>query len=509
MTTTTRTQPPLDVRPTPWLVPLIVGMGALVTLYAPLAPCFARLPMVGTDNEGLGVLAPLIAIVLAWQKRSELRALPASPHVAGWSLLSCGLILALLGHRLGIRLPLALSLPLVVGGALWTLRGPAVVAALWFPLLLLAAITPFPSELSKAVSFPLQTLAARFSALALGLTGMSVERAGLTLVANGQTVQVSEGCSGWRSFTAAFWLFLILAHQRPPRSWWQWAGLLPLLLVAALLANILRVALVVALAAHGQPWALQSPWHEILGLACFAPMVWLLVETALGRPPEGHPETAGEALPVVVLPAAGVTRRQVWRVAGAAWIACGLAVLGARAVRLGPVPAPPEPPPPSAGAWKRTDFTGPGRASAGEWVSQASYGRPGGKMAAVAWQIPFATDARPFRAVNVWLKRGYELMDARTVVLAGPRRRVPVLLALVARGPDRRFVAVTHLNRHRALSSDTGARIRRIAEQIFHGSASPWLTVAVVAADPEDALDLQRRLLPLSEQWLVGAGMPQ
>ena len=185
---------------------------------------------------------------------------------------------------------------------------------LWFPLLILAAITPLPSPLVKAIAFPLQAIIARLAAIVLEVVGLPVQREGVMLVVAGHPLQVAEGCSGWRGLSAAFWLSLIFVYWQHPSRWWQSLWVLPLLLPLAMVANLARVVTVGILTAHGQAWAVQAPWHELIGIAYFVPSVWLVLQVA---GPEETPgadtapddptlDSAGEQAPTE----AGATLRQ-------------------------------------------------------------------------------------------------------------------------------------------------------------------------------------------------------
>ncbi|MDH7570002.1 MAG: exosortase/archaeosortase family protein, partial [Armatimonadota bacterium] len=282
-----------------WAIPAALATAAVVLLHHPLSYNLARVPMVGTDNEGLGLAAFALAAGVAWHRRDALRELAVAPDRRGWFLVVLGGLLALVGHQQEMRLPLAVSLPLILGGALWVAYGRQWAAALWFPLVLLVAVVPLPAEINKAISFPMQAIAARFAAIVVDLLGTPVRREGVTLWVEGRSILVSEGCSGWRTFTGAFWLFLVFTYWQQPPRWWQWVGYLLLLLPIAIAANTLRVITVVAGAVRGLDWLLDSPWHELVGFAYFIPLVWMLMSLTNQAPDTraNEPETEAEADP--------------------------------------------------------------------------------------------------------------------------------------------------------------------------------------------------------------------
>lgn len=487
------------------VVPALLAASALAVLYAPLAPCLTRLPVVGTDNMGLGLLGIVLVGVLAWQKREALRSLPSAPDARGWGFVVLGAVLAIIGYRLSRQFVLTISLPVMLAGILWCLKGRRWVAELWFPLLLLAALTRIPADLEKAVNYPLQAMVARLSAVLLELGGVRFEQAGLVFVLGKQTITVSEGCSGWRSLTAAFWLFLVFVYWQRPSRWWQWLGFLLLLLPAALVANVLRVVTVVALFGLGHLWAVEPPWHELLGLVFFVPVAYFFVQAA-GASCAALPATSpGPAEEAEAPPAnSGSAFYQMWWLAACLCFASVCAHAAGRQAQAVPLLVQPPELPTKIADWQRTDYVKAGPASKGEWKAYATYQNGRGQPAQVVWQLPFATGAVPLRMVNVHLKHGYVLVDKQSKILASPSRSIQTQLSLLARGGDQLTVVSTHLHPQFTLASVETARIWRMAEQLI-GMNQPWITLAVSTPDPQDAIALEQAMLPLAEGWLVEA----
>lgn len=487
------------------VVPAVLVTGALAVLYAPLAPCLTRLPVVGTDNMGLGIVGIVLAGALAWQKREVLRSLPAAPDARGWWFVVLGAILAIIGYRLSRQFVLTISLPLMLAGILWCLKGRRWVAELWFPLLLLVALTRIPADLEKALNYPLQAMVARLSAVLLELGGVRFEQAGLVFILGDRTIAVSEGCSGWRSLTAAFWLFLVFIYWQRPLRWWYWMGFLLLLLPAAIVANVLRVVIVVALFGLGHLWATQSPWHELLGLVFFIPVAYFFVQTAgasCAALPTASPGPTEEAVATPVRP--GSAFYQIWWLAACLCFASVCAHAAKRQAQAIPLLIQPPELPSQIAEWQRTDYVKPGPASKGEWKAHATYQDRRGRLAQVVWQLPFSTGAVPLRMVNVHLKHGYELVDKQSRRLASPSRSVQAQLSLLSRGGEQLTVVSTHLHPKFTLASVETARIWLMAEQLI-GSNRPLVTLTVSTSDPQDAIALEQAMLPLAEGWLVEA----
>lgn len=487
-----------------WLLPLAAAMLALALIYHPLSVNLFNLPLSGSTNESLGAVALILAAFLVWQRREQLRALPCQPESKGIWLILLGGVLAFIGHRLVMRFPLSISLALVMAGSLWWLCGRKWVAQLWFPLLLLTAITPLPLDLVGAIAFRMQTIVARFAAFLLGLTGLPVERSGVTLLVKDYAVQVNEACSGWHTFSAAVWLFLVALYWQQPDRWWRWLWCLPLLLPLALIANIFRVSTVALGGVFGQKWVGISPWHELIGLGYFMALALTLFRFMFRWQPKGE-ATKFPNSPISQFPNFPISKIALWRVAFVLlFLGLGMTAAawqGKRAVMSQTLPKLPA----QIKGWElvnqRTEGT-----DEGYWFVQASYRRPSDKDTTATAQaflhLPLTAVHRPKRLLNLWLGQGYELRETRTVWVNSPYRKVPVQIALFVKGAERSFVTVTYLHPKRTATSPVEARLYRMGEQLLYGASLPWLMVGASCPEEKITLDLEKSLIAESERWL-------
>lgn len=487
----------------PWLIPLgLVALVALVVIYRPLGIYLAHLGTRDDGDEGLGIVAWIVAAWLIHERRESLKSLAITPDRWGLVLLAGGGLVNVVGHRLTMYSLLSLSLPLVFGGCLWSLCGRQWVKALWFPLLLLVGTTPLPNVIAKGIGFPMQRMVAQLSAVVLDFLGMPVNVAGVTFTFEGHTVQVSEGCSGWRSFSAASWLLLVLLYRQRPAGWFQWFWYPVLMLPLTIAANLLRVVTVVAGIRFGQPWVAESPWHEILGLFFFLPAAWLMVSMVLSGPSSAAPEGADPpGPPERRLSLAAIPRGGLWRVAAVLWLVSALglhAQAQARAAwQIRPLPDLPE----QLGEWKRSDYQ-----PAGPWHLIANYRHPSGRQVRASWQVPANSRERPYPIINWMLKHGHVLDGKETTTLETGRRQVPVCLAAMTSGSGPASVAVTYLGSGGAITDPIEARLSLLGRQLLGGSPTPWLMVAVIAPDAQTALEFERLLLTPADGWVAEAG---
>ncbi len=482
-----------------WWLPLLLLGIALVVLFHPLRVNLATLPLSGSTNESLGVFAFLLAGWLVWRERERLKALPAKPDARSLFLLLLSALIALGGYRLVMRFALGVALALFAAGAVWWLFGKRWVRHLWFPLLLLMAAVPLPLDLVGAIAFRMQTVVARATAFLAGLLGVPVERVGVTLHLPGQVIQVNEACSGWHSFSAAFWLFLLVLYWRRPKNWWQWLWVIPALFPIAILANIFRVTTVVVGSAHGQDWLLKTPWHELLGLGYFLLLVYLLFRYAISWQGQGESTVVytEEATKPFPLP----PPNRLWQLTGFAWVVAGLVLWNGWQVQRSVEGFQPPEVPPQLGEWRQVDKTVEGLDN-GYWFVQANYEAEGKPPLQVLLHIPIAPQHRPKRVLNLWLGQGYELVSSTTVSVPLATRTVPAQVNQFIKGNEQVFVVVTYLHPKKSVTSPVAARWHRMQEQLLWGISQPWVAIGVAAAEPQIAIDTLRQISTGVDAWL-------
>lgn len=480
-----------------WWAPLLVAGLGLVLLYRPLLPTLFAVPLSRQVNEGLGLFALFLAAWLIWQRRAFLQTLPRLPDPQGLWLFSLGAFLALVSYRLSLRFPLAISLACLVAGSVWWVLGRQWVVCLWFPLLLLVAVAPFPVDLVEAIAAPSQAVAARLAAFLLGTLSVPVERLGAALLVRGHALQVNETCSGWHLFSAAVWLFLLLLYWQCPCRWARWLLALPFLFPFAVLANTLRVTTVAFGLAFHQRWVTASPWHELMGIGFF-----LLLAIGLVRWLSPSQRSEGSLTPQPLRWQGAPSGRTLWALAAGVWLVWAAGVVLARQGQQS-IPIPHLPHLPSRlGAWGQVAVRSDDPTDGG-WFTEATYRTPDGEGITQAFlQLPLKATHHPLRFLSLWRGMGYEVVGSRLVTVASPRRLVPLQLVRLVK--DREwFIVVTYLHPERATPSLVGARLQRIWEQLLYGVPRPWVAVGIAAPDERTALTLGRDLVAFVEQWLV------
>jgi exosortase len=215
----------------------------------------------------------------------------------------------------------------------WLLAGSAVAATLlvfhqwggraWLrhfapPVLLFLAAVPWPQRLENQVMLELMGGNASLTAALLRVAGIAATAEGNVIWLAGENVSVDEACSGVRSLQACMTMALfageILGLHALRRLLLLGAGV-----VGALVANLLRTALLAFCAHEGGPGLLES-WHD--GAGHFFMFVSLLGVIVLGWLMQASQPAAGHA----PMPAGKTVSASPPRGAGA-WLAASLIML--------------------------------------------------------------------------------------------------------------------------------------------------------------------------------------
>jgi exosortase len=246
-----------------------------------------------TDN---GVHGPILLATggwLIWRSRGVIRA-HSAPIRSPWLLL--GVVPLLLLYVYGR----ALGVPTVESGALYLLLllvalsfwGPRVMRRLWFPALYLAFLVRPPATMVAEFTQPLKIWISQVSTALLHEFGYAIASSGVRIQIEQYEVLVQHACAGLGSIFSLLAVGLLYLHLVSRAK-----GALKLLLLAAIIpiavvANLLRVILLLLLTAHFGEDVAQGLSHDAAGLLTFALSLLLLFAldhgmAALGRDRKG------------------------------------------------------------------------------------------------------------------------------------------------------------------------------------------------------------------------------
>jgi exosortase/archaeosortase family protein len=245
---------------------LVAAVGFVLALLPSLRWYVARLGDGNDERLGLAVL--VVALVLGWRDRAQVRT-TLSGAVLGLGLLICS---GLLQGQVPPMIAAGVGIAAVASyGGLW--RMPGVVGLLFLSL-------PVVASLQFYFGYPLQLVTAMSADFILSAGGIGVDRVGVQLFTNGTTVGVEPACSGVKML----WAGAVYAGMTAGvlRLRWGKSMLVGLAAFALVLgANVLRATALVL--PESGVFSVSKTAHEMVGLGCFFGAVLMITWIANAR----------------------------------------------------------------------------------------------------------------------------------------------------------------------------------------------------------------------------------
>lgn len=234
-------------------------------------------------------LVPVASLILAWQRRAELAALPWQGRWSGLVLFTVAMFFYWVGHQADTAYPGFVAAQLGVAAIIISLFGYGWMRVLFFPCLFLVFMWPvFPLE--DQVALPLRMMTANWSSKLLNLIGVDNVREGTGLLSaadaahkleQGQLfkLDVAAPCSGIRSLYSLMMLAALYGYLFL-RGFWPRVLLFLSAMPLAIAGNLVRMVLLalgciwfgpeVAIGRMIDGHEVVSLYHEIAGYAVFA-----------------------------------------------------------------------------------------------------------------------------------------------------------------------------------------------------------------------------------------------
>jgi exosortase len=234
-----------------------------------------------SDQElSFGFLVLPAAGALLALRRRELAAGVGPGHPIGLAALAGGLVLLVAGTRANVHALAAASLLPVALGTLAFLHGLAAARVAALPVALVAAGLSLYRGLLAPLGFWLQQVTASASAGVASAAGVPVARSGVDLFTAHVHLVVAEACSGMDSLLALLCLgALFIGVVRAPAA--RRLLLMALVLPIILVANVLRVTLVLVLSEPFGRAVAQGLPHELLSASLFVAATLLFLAAGL------------------------------------------------------------------------------------------------------------------------------------------------------------------------------------------------------------------------------------
>lgn len=246
--------------------PLVLGLLVLVV------PSMIRLGSEAWTDEA-GVHGPIVLVTGIWLLvRAYPSVRPFQQAGNGWlaaAVLVSSLLAYVFGRAFGFLSLETLSIFVFLYGLLYLYAGGEVMRRLWFPLTYLLFVVPLPGWLIDQITSPLKTYVSWSATHLLELFDYPVAREGVTLYVDQYQLLVEDACAGLNSIVSLTAIGLFYIYVLHNSSWRYALFLLLWILPAALIANLVRVIILVLITYHMGNEAAQGFLHSTAGLIMF------------------------------------------------------------------------------------------------------------------------------------------------------------------------------------------------------------------------------------------------
>lgn len=250
----------------------------LFVLYLPVLHNLVK-QWLNDPNYRHGLLIPVVLIFLVRRKWDVIR--ENSPYQSrpgtAFLLLALASLLLIGGTAASELFTARLSLVLFIIGTLILLAGPRLVKILTAESVLMFLMIPLPYIIYYRLTFPLQLLSARLSAVILKTLQISVIRKGNIIIMPGYTLEVVAACSGLRSLLTMVSLGVIVAATASYSTGRKFL-LVACSVPVAVTANTFRLVVTALGAQLAGPAFADGILHQISGLMVFGSgLIMLLI----------------------------------------------------------------------------------------------------------------------------------------------------------------------------------------------------------------------------------------
>lgn len=277
---------------------LAIGIAALVV---PTMLFVARESW-STEQGAHGPIVLFTGIWLLWRQWHEAMAVARRPS-ALWVLILLAIFLPLyvltrITQIVELEGYLMYANLLVV---LYSVIGAEAMKRLWFPLFYLVFLFPPPDTLVAAVTVPMKMGLSQAAIAFLDIFGYPIGGEGVRIYIGPYELLVAAACSGLNSIISLSAISLFYIYMRHQADW-RYALLLVFFIVpVALLANFVRVLILILLTYHAGEAAAQGFLHNFAGIVMFAVALlaifgldavlkplWNRYGSNLGKPDDAH-----------------------------------------------------------------------------------------------------------------------------------------------------------------------------------------------------------------------------
>lgn len=256
----------------------------LVAVYAPTVAWLWERWTLSVWHNAHGMFVPPLVAWLAWGELKRFRHQPRRSSTWGFALVVPALLMHAFDAALNTQLASAASIVLLAPGLALLLLGPDRTRAIAFPLVLLVFMLPIPLALTSRIHLALRHLATDLTAAIVPWLGIRVFAEETTLHIANATLEVADACSGFSTLYASIVMALLTAYYCRDRV--RRVLVVVLAVPIAIVANLLRVILLVLLVYWQGTDVLATSLHVISGLFTFAlalPVIFWIGDDRRGK----------------------------------------------------------------------------------------------------------------------------------------------------------------------------------------------------------------------------------
>ncbi len=247
--------------------PLLVGLCALAI------PAAVKLGAETWSNDA-GAHGPLViatAAWLLWRQRSELQTLgrPGNFWIVCF-LLAPALGMFIAGEAFDFITLEAFGLYIVIIAIFYSLVGARELVRNWFLFIYLLFAVPPPRSWLDMVTFPLKQFVSSLAVSLLQLVGLPVSHQGVVLYAAQYQFLVADACSGLNSIIGLIAISLLYIYLARRSSWRYSIVLVALTIPIAIIANLIRIIVLILLTLWAGDAVAQGFMHFAAGITMFA-----------------------------------------------------------------------------------------------------------------------------------------------------------------------------------------------------------------------------------------------
>lgn len=220
-----------------------------------------------------GVHGPIVIATggwLIWRRRVEIAALARPGRGLPLALgIAVALAIYIFGRAYDFLSLEAAGMLLTLLATAYGIYGVRVLQLLWFPILYLMFLVPMPGWAIDTVTAPLKAFVSYSAERLLSGAGIEIVRQGVVLWVDQYQLLVKDACAGLNSLFSLAAISLFYIYLRHNASWRYALFLLLWVVPAAILANIVRVILLVLITHFWGEAAAQGFLHNTAGMLMF------------------------------------------------------------------------------------------------------------------------------------------------------------------------------------------------------------------------------------------------